>query len=584
RELDGCSELDISQGDQFDPQVNILTTDQQPGSSIKPLVYYMAFEEGVLGPGSQLADIPIKVGDYEPKNSDGRFSGIHDVRYMISLSRNIPAIASLMAVGPERLAEVKGEMGYSTNLDPSTYGPSAALGSQDVYGVEHANGFATLANGGRYVPYEPILRIEDKNGDVIFDLEGDDAPEGEQVLDERAAFMTNDITNPRGRTGGQSPVKWNSNRDMAGKTGTSENNRDTWFVNYSPDFVTVGWSGNNDNSRMAGNAFGSTNTEPWVRVFMERVGESEHFSAKTPFRRPGGIATGQSCSKVEVNGTEQEVCSANSDYFIEGKKPPAYFAKQTVQVCRDQQDRLARPIDIQTGNAIEREFDFVRMPVAELQDDLERYLEGKQGGNGAPTEMCTVNRSPNGENPWAEINNPVAGSTYTGTISASIDGYATGGASVTGIEFYLGETQLGNTSGSSFNGTLNVPAGSPSGTYTFRVVTKDSNGRAGETSINIDINGADTDLTLVAPSNGSTKPVNTTTNVVANYTGSLSNLRLFAQRQDGSASDVGGLSGSGGSATGNWTPTQTGTYELWVRAVSGSFTSNPSPRITVVVE
>lgn len=565
-EMANCTALDQSEGKLFDPQVNILATQQQPGSSIKPVVYYEAYRQGKLAPSSQMADIPIEIGSYDPKNSDGKFIGINSARVMLGESRNIPAISALMSYGPSRLAEVKKELGYTINVDPASYGPSSALGANDVYAFEHAAAYATFANGGSYVPYEAILKIEDRDGNVVFDLNGKDKPEAKQVLDEKAVFLTNDSTNPKGATGSSSPVKWKDNRDMSGKTGTSENNRDNWFVLYSPDFVTLGWSGNNDNTPMGRQAFGSTNVEPWVRNFMEKVGNSEYFKARTAYRRPGGIATGRICGKLEVNGSTQEVCEGNSDFYIDGLVPPVYISKQVVDVCADQQDRLARDIDKATGNAIQKEFSYMKMPADSLQPYLDKWLQSKQGGNGAPTEQCNINRSTNGDNPWAMIMSPTSGSSYTGTISVNVNAFSNGGT-VNKIEFFLGSTKIGESANSSFLGNLSIPSGTISGTYEFIAKVFDTSGKSGSNAVNIKISGVNPTLSITAPGAGGSKPLGVPINVVAEYSPALANLVLVITRPDGGTDEV-NMNEGASSATATFTPLTVGSYKLKVRSVS----------------
>ncbi len=591
KEMAGCKDLDEAEGKLFDPQVNILTSEQQPGSSIKPFAYYLAYKEGILTPGSQIVDYPIEIGNYKPKNSSGDFRGVMSVRHAIVQSRNIPAILALMTVGPSKLAELKAQVGHTVNIDPAQYGPSAALGSQDVYAVEHANAYATFANGGAYVPYEAILKIEDSEGNIIYNLHGQNKPEAKQILDEKAVYMINDSTNPKSGPGNDSPVKWSDNRDMSGKTGTSEENRDNWFVNYSPDFVTVGWAGNNDNTRMAGMAFGSTNAEPWVREYMKRIVNTTYVNKRTPYNRPGGIAQGRICNKVEMEvGETREMCEGNSDYYIEGLMPPVYIRSEKEMVCVDQTNKLARDIDKNTGNAVEREFKYIKLPDMEntevqaaLQKQLDEYLKhhGNEHYSFPPTETCDVNRSPNGQNPWAEVSSPTLGSTHTDKISAVVRGYSPTGT-VTGMKFFLAGNEIGSTKSPTFQGDLAVPNGMLSGTYSFVVKVTDNSGRTGQSSVQIKIEGETPDLSVVAPTDGSTKPVGTDIQIVASYSNGLSDLVAYVQKDGGDTEEITMTEDGSGQSTATWQPLETGTYYIWVKSTSpGVF---ESAKITIVVD
>lgn len=568
RELANCSELDKSEDKRFDSKVNIFTTQQQPGSSIKPFVFLEAYRQGKISPASVLADIKMDFGKYVPKNSDGTFKGFVQARYALGQSRNIPAISLLESVGYARLAEIKKDIGYTINIDPATYGAAAALGAQDVYGYEHATGFATLANGGKYVPYEAITKIIDRNGEVIYEhgnKEKDFHEEPKQVLDEKAVFLVNDTLNPRSAAAdGNSPVKtWKDKRDVAGKTGTSEENRDNWFALWTPDVVSLSWTGNNDNTRMKAGAFGSTNVEPWVGELMKRVQDSQYFKARTPFNRPDGIVRGKVCNKIDVSGEKKEFCDERSDYYIRELTPPVYRYTQKAFVCVDQQDKLARDIDKATKNAIEKEFTYVKAVVDKLQKFIDEYQKDKQGLNGAPTEFCNVLRSPNGDNPWAEIASPLVNATYTDKITTNVTGFSPTGV-VTKLEIYLGTRLLHTNLTPSYTGNLDIPNGLLSGEYDFIVKAFDDKGKNGVSSVRIKINGVDPQLRIISPTGGD-KPVNTQVRVRASHNGTLNDIRLYVKGPDGQVVDF-VMTGDADNLAANWTPTQVGKYELWVKS------------------
>jgi len=592
-ELPSCSQLAKTQQGKFDPQVNLMNSQLQPGSSIKPFVYLEAYEEGKLGPSSEMADVPINISGYQPKNSDGQFRGVSwggctngdlNVRCTLSNSINIPAISTLVAVGPNKLAQLKQNFGYSIYTDPTTYGPSAALGSQVVYPVEHAAAYGVLANGGNYVPYQAIQKIVDKNGTVVYQH----IPQPKKVYDEKAVYMIDDTTNPHSPlTGRESPVKWANDRDMSGKTGTSENNRTNWFVNYSPDFVTLGVAVNNDNSPLGNNeAFGSTNVEPWIGEFMKRVTPLPYFNKKTPYTRPAGIVKQQICNMLtQPDGSQANVCEGNAaDYLISGVMPPIYKSQQQAWVCSDQQDHLARDIDKQTGNAIQKTFVYQKDVASILQPSLDNWLQQHQGGNGAPTQQCTIQRSPNGTSPWAEIDSPKAGVTVTNNIGITIKAYSPT-STVTSVQFFLNNQQIGSTvtqlNNSTYSGNLPIPSNLYSGSYQLTVKVTDSSGNApGVNSVNINIVGMDPGLTITAPS-GSKSLASVPINVNASFSGTIGSLHLFVEAPGSSIfSDAGAMTLGSGTASLAWTPTVVGTYNLYVQSSSPVF---KSPTTSVII-
>ena len=158
-------------------EVNYATCLIQPGSSMKPLVYAAAFEQG-LNPGSVLMDIPSQwdvPGEepYEPLNYNQRFYGAVDVRTALANSLNIPAVKATEYVGVQGVMDTARKMGMVDSLeqDAGYYGLSIGLGAAEVQLLEHTNAYATLANNGTYVPPHPIVEIKDSQGNVLYDLD-----------------------------------------------------------------------------------------------------------------------------------------------------------------------------------------------------------------------------------------------------------------------------------------------------------------------------------------------------------------------------------------------------------------------------
>ncbi len=458
-------------GDDFDPQVDILSSLQQPGSSAKPLTYYETFKEGILAPGSQLPDIPIQIGNYKPKNSDGRFNGMSTVRKHLVNSRNIPAIIALETIGVQKYVENANAFGYTTFKDPSLYGPSITLGAVDVKPIEHAQAFSVFANGGDFVEHEVILKIEDRYGNVIYEHK----PQRKQVADPKAVFLLNDVLMgvPKSR-----PNVFNGDgRQVAAKTGTSENSMDTWYVMYSPEFVTIGWLGNNKNRPMRRGAFGSTSVKPWVQEYMSTI--LGYFPEKKAFIRPGGISYTQICS----GEGEDKVCIDGNDLVIEGKIPPTYIIKKKFVVCDDQPDHLAREIDISTGHAVEQEFLSYKMPVESLQKFVDEYLAGH--GQAFPSEECTIERSPNPGFPWIVLESPTDNSVQSDNINVKFNAFTDKGI-ITKVEVYIDSDLRQTVTQLPFEANFSITSLS-AGSHMVRFLVYDSTGRIGDYSVNFTI-------------------------------------------------------------------------------------------------
>lgn len=262
----------------FEPQVNVTTTLQSFGSTLKPMIYYEQIKNGVITPKTVIADVPININGYKPKNYEGGFVGYKSISYMLQQSRNIPAILLLQHFGVQNFLDDMKKWGYTTFEDPRGYGPSVAVGGADVTLLEHMQGYGVLANNGSLVKNAYVLKIEDKDGNVIYEY----TPEPVQVGDARAAYIVNQILN--GKRGG--PGVSFDGRDIAGKTGTSESQTETLFVTYTPEIVVVGWLGNNNNARMRAGTSGFNSARPWISEFVTRVG---YRIPATPFTRPEGV-------------------------------------------------------------------------------------------------------------------------------------------------------------------------------------------------------------------------------------------------------------------------------------------------------
>ncbi|HOL17604.1 MAG TPA: PBP1A family penicillin-binding protein, partial [Bacillota bacterium] len=211
---------------------------RQPGSAIKPVITYApAIEEGLLGAGSALDDAPlIGPGGWFPENYDGNFRGMVTVRRALAYSYNLPAVRAYQALGLEKGAEYARKMGIST-FEPSDALPSWTLGSREVTALDMAQAFSVFANNGIRVDLHAVQRIEDSNGQIIYEHKANP----QQVLSPQTTFIINDILQDVVRyttaTGLQSP------RPMAAKTGTTDDARDIYLCAYAPNIVASFWMG-----------------------------------------------------------------------------------------------------------------------------------------------------------------------------------------------------------------------------------------------------------------------------------------------------------------------------------------------------
>ncbi len=262
---------------EHDGQVNVTLRPRQPGSSIKPLVYAMAFEQG-RHPTSTIEDTPItyqKPGSrpYSPRNYDGRFRGTVTLRQALASSYNVPAVKLLAGIGVNNMVEKARDMGISTWTDSSRFGLSLSLGAGEVLMTDLATLYGTFANFGYTIELDPFIEIRDYEGSLLYRNQCfDDSAACRQLetVDPFVAYQITDILSDnqaRSSTFGSHSLLQIPNQQVAVKTGTTNSMRDNWTIGYTTDRLVSVWVGNNDNSPMSFVASGVTGASPiWNQV------------------------------------------------------------------------------------------------------------------------------------------------------------------------------------------------------------------------------------------------------------------------------------------------------------------------------
>jgi len=242
---------------------------RQLGSSFKPFVYYSAFATGNWTPDSIIDDSPVSFPDgdgyYSPQNYDNTFSGPISIRQAVAVSRNIPAILLGEYVGIKRVIEDCRKMGITSPLPPVI---SLPLGAADITPMEAAGAYAMFANGGYKVRATLIAQVTDSRGNVILDNTN---PKKELVLDPFAVAMVNDVLQGVVTSGTGTAARLSDGRPSAGKTGTTSDFRDAWYIGYVPQMAIAVWIGNDDYSPMSYGVTGGVYVAPIWRRFMEAM-------------------------------------------------------------------------------------------------------------------------------------------------------------------------------------------------------------------------------------------------------------------------------------------------------------------------
>ncbi|PSR15819.1 penicillin-binding protein [filamentous cyanobacterium CCP3] len=257
---------------------------RQPGSAFKPFVYYVAFATGRYTPASSIADTPVSYPDgyryYSPKNYDSSFMGNIPIRTALEMSRNVPAVKLGQAVGVNQIIELCRTLGIESPMQAVT---SLPLGAVDLTPMEMAGAYATFASNGWYSEPTFIVQVSDSSGNVLLD----NTPQPQLVLDPWAAASLTDVLQgviARG-TGTAAQI----GRPAAGKTGTTDSQRDVWFVGYVPQLSTAVWIGNDNYSPMRSGTTGGTYAAPVWKDFMQQALVNvpvENFKRPSEFVQP----------------------------------------------------------------------------------------------------------------------------------------------------------------------------------------------------------------------------------------------------------------------------------------------------------
>lgn len=259
----------VGSRDYFDKEIdgnyNVTTARRQPGSAFKPFIYATAFNEGFT-PETVLFDLPTEFQTtcdasgralpgqsqadcYMPTNYDGKHRGPMKLRDALGQSINIPAVKLFYLVGTRNALELARSMGISTLTDISRYGLTLVIGGGEVTLLDMTSAFGVFANDGVRNSYAGILKVEDASGNTLEEF----VPAPREVLPKKSALTISDILSDNvARTptfGAASPLLI-PGRDVAVKTGTTNNNKDAWTIGYTPSIAAGVWVGNNDNQPM----------------------------------------------------------------------------------------------------------------------------------------------------------------------------------------------------------------------------------------------------------------------------------------------------------------------------------------------
>jgi penicillin-binding protein 1A len=277
----------------FDFQLNkfnrVTQAQRQPGSSFKPFIYSAALEKGFT-PATLINDAPIVVDasvtgsgeKWEPKNYDGKYEGPMRLRTALAKSKNMVSIRILQAIGPKYAQDYITRFGFAEKDHPAYL--TMALGAGSATPLQMASAYAVFANGGYRVKPYLVRKVLDNRGNVLHeakpDVAGDNA---ERAIDARNAFLMNSIMKDVVTAGTATRAMTLGRRDLAGKTGTTNDHFDAWFAGFQPNLVGVAWIGFDNPADLGNDETGGKAALPiWVSYMAKALKEVPQAEVKVP--------------------------------------------------------------------------------------------------------------------------------------------------------------------------------------------------------------------------------------------------------------------------------------------------------------
>lgn len=324
---------------------NVTTALRQPGSSIKPLNYAEGIDRHIVTPASIFLDVPTcfspagQPKQYCPVNYDGQFHGPVSLRTSLGNSFNIPAVKMLGFNGVESFISTASALTITTFTEgASHYGLSLTLGGGEVKMTELAQAFSVFPNQGKPRQLNSILKIENKFGQSIYEFKDNNYVSdirkpisqpnlftltGKRVFSTATTFLISHIladNNARLMEFGPSSALVIPKKTVSVKTGTTDDKKDNWTIGYTPNFLTVVWVGNNDNTPMNPYlASGITGAAPiWNRVMKEVLATQPDLQPIKPENVVGRSVCNDTGTVTQKNPDGTENCPSHFEYIIKG--------------------------------------------------------------------------------------------------------------------------------------------------------------------------------------------------------------------------------------------------------------------------
>ena len=311
---------------------------RQPGSTFKPIADYGPAIENGDAPATVVEDAPLKIGSKTFKNYNNKYAGLVTYRTAVSRSLNIPAVKVLKETGIDKGMDLAKKLGITT-LVASSANPkqndenlSLALGGI-TYGVkplELAGAYGAFANEGIFVQPTAITKVTDRDGNIIDEFKSEKTVAMKKTTAFLVTSMLQSVVKDPGGTG--SSVRMGS-RPVAGKTGTTSDDKDAWFAGYTPELVTVVWMGHDEPTGMSGVYGGTYPAKIWKHIMSNALKDAPI----KQFAKPAGLVTATVCSQSGLlPGVDCPEEHKISDLFAKGTVPKEVCENHAlVEVCAE---------------------------------------------------------------------------------------------------------------------------------------------------------------------------------------------------------------------------------------------------------
>lgn len=426
---------------------------RQPGSTLKPIEYAVAFEKG-YSPSTIIMDVKTSFGkqgddEYIPENYDEKYRGPVQIRFALGNSFNVPAVKMLAMVGLRDFLQKAYDMGLAT-LSPteenmSNLGLSASLGGGETTLLQLTSAYSVFARGGTKVDTQSIVDITDFGGKKIYKQS---KQKEQKVLSPEVSFLISHIlsdNNARADAFGTRSYLNVPGKTVAVKTGTTNDKRDNWAVGYTKD-VTVGvWVGNNDNTQMNQSvASGTTGASSiWYAVMVELLKKYGD----------GIIDKPDKVKAIEIDsylgGLPKDGQSKRSEYFIEGTEPTDIAPNYKKVKISKTNGKLANDVEIKSGNFEEKDMICFTENDPISDDNKNRWQEGINEwakGQDSKFQCPTETSDGSADSIFVSIKSP-SDKTRVETNNVEVQAKIVSGSSVKRIKIYVDGNEVKNIDG-----------------------------------------------------------------------------------------------------------------------------------------